>query len=100
MAADRADRSRRTHRPFNQVLWTAGGLGVAQRQYAQTGRLNPKNLPSILLQAFISLWSGAAVGPEGPLVFLTGGVGSLCADRLKPGKDDIPLLVYCSIAGA
>jgi H+/Cl- antiporter ClcA len=46
-----------------------GGLGVAQRQYAQIGRLNPRNLPSILLQAFISLWSGAPVGPEGPLVF-------------------------------
>jgi hypothetical protein len=29
------------------------GLGVAQREYAQTGRLNPRNLPSILLQAFI-----------------------------------------------
>ena|SRR5919108_5086945 len=100
MAADRADRSRRTHRPFNQVLWTAGGLGVAQRQYAQTGRLNPKNLPSILLQAFISLWSGAAVGPEGPLVFLTGGVGSFISDRLRLQRDDVRVLVYSSIAGA
>lgn len=27
--------------------------------------------------------SGAAVGPEGPLVFLTGGVGSAIADRLR-----------------
>jgi H+/Cl- antiporter ClcA len=30
---------------------------------------------SILLQAFISVWSGAPVGPEGPLTFLTGGFG-------------------------
>ena len=77
-----------------------GGLGVAQREYGETGHINPRNLPSIMLEAFISLFSGAAVGPEGPLVFLTGGVGSLCANRLKPGKDDISLLVYCSIAGA
>jgi H+/Cl- antiporter ClcA len=77
-----------------------GGLGVAQRQYAQTGRLNPRNLPSILLQAFISLWSGAAVGPEGPLVFLTGGVGSFVSDRLRLQKDDVQVLVYSSIAGA
>jgi H+/Cl- antiporter ClcA len=76
------------------------GLGVAQRQYAQTGRLNPRYLPSILLQAFIALWSGAAVGPEGPLVFLSGGVGSFIADRLKLEKDDVPLLVYSAIAGA
>jgi H+/Cl- antiporter ClcA len=77
-----------------------GGLGVAQRQYAQTGRLNPRNLPSILLQAFISLWSGAAVGPEGPLVFLSGGVGSAVSDRLRLQKDDVQVLVYSSIAGA
>jgi H+/Cl- antiporter ClcA len=77
-----------------------GGLGVAQSQYAQTGRLNPRNLPSILLQAFISLWSGAAIGPEGPLVFLTGGVGSFISDRLRLQKDDVQVLVYSSIAGA
>jgi H+/Cl- antiporter ClcA len=76
------------------------GLGVAQQQYAQTGRLNPRYLPSIMVQAFTSLWSGAAVGPEGPLVFLSGGVGSLIADRLKLEKDDVQLLVYSSIAGA
>src|SRR5215210_6951304 len=77
-----------------------GGLGVAQREYAQTGRLNPRNLPSILLQAFISLWSGAAVGPEGTLVFLTGGVGTFVSDRLRLQKDDVQVLVYSSIAGA
>ena len=77
-----------------------GGLGVAQREYAETGRINPRNLPSIMLEAIITLWSGAAVGPEGPLVFLTGGIGSLCADRLRLAKDEVPLLVYCAVAGA
>jgi H+/Cl- antiporter ClcA len=48
-----------------------GGLGIAQVQYAQTGRINPRKVPSIILQGFLSLWSGAPVGPEGPLVFLT-----------------------------
>ena len=62
--------------------------------------LNPRNLPSILLQAFIALWSGAPVGPEGPLVFLTGGVGSFVSDRLRLQKDDVQVLVYSSIAGA
>jgi chloride channel protein, CIC family len=76
------------------------GLGVAQGQYAKTGRLTPRYVPSILLEAFIALWSGAAVGPEGPLVFLSGGVGSFIADRLKLEKDDAPLLVYSAIAGA
>jgi H+/Cl- antiporter ClcA len=76
------------------------GLGVAQGQYAKTGRITPRYVPGILLEAFIALWSGAAVGPEGPLVFLSGGVGSFIADRLKIEKDDVPLLVYSAIAGA
>jgi H+/Cl- antiporter ClcA len=76
------------------------GLGVAQRQYAQTGRMNPRYLPGIMLQAFTTLWSGAAVGPEGPLVFLTGGIGTFVSERLKLQKDDVQVLVYSSIAGA
>ena len=77
-----------------------GGLGVAQSQYAQTGRINPRRVPSIMLQAFISLWSGAAIGPEGPLTFMTGGFGTFLSERLKLGKDDVQILVYSSIAGA
>ncbi|MGZ3609964.1 MAG: chloride channel protein [Ktedonobacteraceae bacterium] len=76
------------------------GLGVAQGQYAKTGRIIPRYVPSILLEAFIALWSGAAVGPEGPLVFLSGGVGTFITDRLRIEKDDAPLLVYSAIAGA
>src|SRR6266699_4262089 len=76
------------------------GLGVAQGQYAKTGRIIPRYVPSILLEAFIALWSGAAIGPEGALVFLSGGVGTFIADRLRIEKDDVPLLVYSAIAGA
>ena len=76
------------------------GLGAAQGQYAKTGRVTPRYLPSILLEAFIALWSGAPVGPEAPLSFLSGGVGSFFADHLKIEKDDVPLLVYSAIAGA
>ena len=77
-----------------------GGLGVAQIQYAQTGGINYRNVPSILLQGFIALWSGAAVGPEGSLVFLTGGLGTFLSQRLKLQKDDLQVLVYSAIAGA
>ena len=76
-----------------------GGLGIAQTQYAQTGRIKPRKVPSIILQGFISLWSGAPVGPEGPLVFLTGGFGTFLSERLKLKKNDVQVLVYSSIAG-
>ncbi len=83
-----------------KFLGQHGGLGVFQRQYAQTGRIDYRNLPSILIQAFIALWSGAAVGPEAPLVFVTGGMGTYISDRLKLEKDDVQVLVYSAIAGA
>ena len=77
-----------------------GGPGIVQSQYAQTGRINPRKVPSIMLQAFISLWSGAPLGPEGPLTFLTGGFGTYLSERLRRNKDDVQILVYSSIAGA
>ena len=77
-----------------------GGLGVAQSQYAQTGRINPRKVPSILLQAFISLWSGSPVGPAALFLFLTGGFGTYLSERLRRKKDDVQVLVYSSIAGA
>ena len=42
----------------------------------------------------------AAVGPEGTLVFLTGGLGTFVSERLKLQKDDVQVLVYSAIAGA
>jgi len=83
-----------------KIFGQNGGLGVVQSQYAQTGRINPRKVPSIMLQSFISLWSGAAVGPEGPLTFLTGGFGTYLSERLRLQKDDVQVLVYSSIAGA
>src|SRR5215475_10942005 len=77
-----------------------GGLGVAQTQYAKTGGLKYRNLPSILLQGFIALWSGAAIGPEGTLTFLAGGLGTFVSERLKLQKEDVQVLVYSAIAGA
>jgi H+/Cl- antiporter ClcA len=77
-----------------------GGLGVAQSQYAKTGGLNYRNVPSILLQGFIALWSGASIGPEGTLTFLAGGLGTFVSERLKLQKDDVQVLTYSAIAGA
>jgi H+/Cl- antiporter ClcA len=47
-----------------KFLGQHAGFGAAQRQYAETGRVNPRYLPRILLQGFTALWSGAAVGPN------------------------------------
>ncbi|MGB8160502.1 MAG: chloride channel protein [Nitrososphaeraceae archaeon] len=77
-----------------------GGVGVAQSQYVETGGLNYRNVPSILLQGFIALWGGASIGPEGTLTFLAGGLGTFVSERLKLQKDDVQVLTYSAIAGA
>jgi chloride channel protein, CIC family len=51
------------------------GLGAAQKEYAEHGRIEYRYLPSIMLQSFLSLWSGASLGPRGPLTDLCGRSG-------------------------
>jgi hypothetical protein len=76
-------RGRFADRPRDQVLWTACGIGSCPASIRPNWPTQPPLPASILLQAFIALWSGAAIDPEGPVVFLSGGVGSFIADRLK-----------------
>lgn len=75
------------------------GLGVAQKEYEAEGRLDYKHLPSVLSAAFISLVSGASVGPEGSLVDMTGGVGTYLADKLKLSAEDVKILTLAAISG-
>jgi chloride channel protein, CIC family len=76
------------------------GLGAAQKEYAEHGRIEYRYLPSIMLQSFLSLWSGASLGPEGPLTDLCGRGGSWIAEKLKVSADEMRTLVYAAIAGA
>jgi H+/Cl- antiporter ClcA len=76
------------------------GLGVAQKEYAEHGRIEYRYLPSIMLQSFLSLWSGASLGPEGPLTDLCGRSGTWIVEKLKFSADEMRTLVYAAIAGA
>ena len=76
------------------------GMGVAQKEYAEQGRIEYRHLPSIMLQSFLSLWSGASLGPEGPLTDLCGRSGTWIAEKLKLSADEMRTLVYAAIAGA
>jgi H+/Cl- antiporter ClcA len=76
------------------------GIGVAQKAFAEHGRLEYRYLPSIMVQSFLSLWSGASLGPEGPLTDLCGRSGTWIAEKLKVSADEMRTLVYAAIAGA
>jgi H+/Cl- antiporter ClcA len=76
------------------------GLGVAQKEYAEHGRIEYRHLPSIMAESFLSLWSGASLGPEGPLTDLCGRSGTWIAEKLKLRAGEMRTLVYAAIAGA
>jgi H+/Cl- antiporter ClcA len=60
------------------------------------GRLDPKNNPSMLLSSLLCIASGGSLGPEAPLVQVTGSTGSWMARKLKFKGEDVRSL---SIAG-
>ncbi|OPY30873.1 MAG: putative ion channel protein [Methanomassiliicoccales archaeon PtaU1.Bin124] len=75
------------------------GLGHAQREFDETGKIDHRHLPDIIGTSFVSLLSGASVGPEGALSDLTGGVGTYISERLRLSKEDLKIIVFAAIAG-
>jgi H+/Cl- antiporter ClcA len=60
------------------------------------GRLDPRNNPSMLLSSFIGIAAGSSIGPEAPLVQVTGSTGTWLARKLHLKGEDLRSL---SIAG-
>ena len=86
-------------RLFTILVCTAGGLLVGllvklfgdhngifadlMSEFGKTGRFDYRNAPGIVITAFVSLISGASLGPEAPLADACGGIGTLVSDKLK-----------------
>ena len=86
-------------RLFTVLVCTIGGLLVGllvkvfgdhsgifaelMLEFGKTGRFNYRNAPGIVITAFVSLISGASLGPEAPLADACGGIGTWISDRLK-----------------
>ena len=49
------------------------------------GRVDHRHVPAVLVTGFVSLLSGASLGPEAPLATLGGGLGTAAAERA--GRD-------------
>lgn len=60
------------------------------------GRLDPKNNPSMVLSSLLCIASGGSLGPEAPLVQVTGSTGSWIARKLRFKGEGVRSL---SIAG-
>ncbi len=74
--------------------------GAAEAEYDRDGRMDYHNIFAGALFSLASLFSGAAVGPEAPLVDINGGIGTFIADRMKVPAGVIKVMTYAGVAGA
>lgn len=62
------------------------------------GRLDPKNNASMLLSSFIGIAAGSSIGPEAPLVQVTGSTGTWLARKLRLKGEDVRSLTIAGMA--
>jgi len=102
-------------RLFTILVCTIGGLLVGllvklfgdhsaifselMQEFGKTGRFNYHHSPGIVITAFISLISGASLGPEAPLADACGGIGTWAADRLKLDDKETRTMGYGGLSG-
>jgi len=75
-------------------------MGAAEHEYDQKGRMSYRRLIPGAAFSLASLFSGAAIGPEAPLVDINGGLGTLIADKSGLKPDQVKMMAYAGVAGA
>jgi H+/Cl- antiporter ClcA len=69
------------------------------QEFGRTGRFNYRHAPGIVITAFVSLISGASLGPEAPLADACGGIGTWISDRLKLDDQETRTMGYSGVSG-
>jgi H+/Cl- antiporter ClcA len=101
-------------RLFTILVCTIGGLVVGllvklfgdhnaifadlMQEFGKTGRFNYHHAPGVVITAFVSLISGASLGPEAPLADACGGAGTLLADRLKLNEQETRAMGFSGVS--
>jgi H+/Cl- antiporter ClcA len=67
-------------------------------EFGKTGRFNYRHAPGIVITAFVSLISGASLGPEAPLADACGGMGTLISDRLKLNEHETRTMGFSGVS--
>ena len=68
-------------------------------EFSHTGRFDYRNAPGIVITAFVSLVSGASLGPEAPLADACGGTGTWLSDLLKLNDNEKRTMGYGGFSG-
>ncbi len=77
----------------------SGIFAEVMQEFGKTGRFDYRSAPGIVITAFVSLISGASLGPEAPLADACGGIGTLISDRLKLSEQETRTMGYSGVSG-
>ncbi len=72
----------------------------ALHDYLETGHIEPRTFALTAAWSALSLGSGGAIGPEAPIVDITGGFSGLIAERLRLDSRDTAVLTCAAVSGA
>ena len=76
----------------------SGIFAEVMQEFGKTGRFDYRNAPGILITAFVSLISGASLGPESPLADACGGMGTWASDRLKLNEEETRTMGFSGVS--
>ena len=75
-------------------------MGEAEAEYDNKGRIEYRHVLGGAAFSLVSLFSGAAVGPEAALTDINGGIGTFVAERLGLKPEHVKIMAYAGVAGA
>ena len=76
----------------------SGIFAEVMQEFGKTGRFDYRNAPGIVITAFVSLLSGASLGPEAPLADACGGLGTWTSDKLKLSEEETRTMGYSGVS--
>ncbi len=71
---------------------------IVDNIHAEGGRIETRNNPSMILTSLISIAAGGSLGPEAPMVQVTGSIGTWLADRLRLTGEQVRSLSLAGMA--
>ncbi|WP_073073609.1 chloride channel protein [Phormidesmis priestleyi] len=83
-----------------QFLGDPGELSfIVDNIHSRGGRIETRENPAMILASLIGISAGGSLGPEAPMVQITGSLGTWVADRLHLTGDSLRTLSLAGMAG-
>lgn len=71
---------------------------IVDNIHSQGGRIEARNNPAMILTSLVSISAGGSLGPEAPMVQVTGSIGTWVADRLRLTGEQVRSLSLAGMA--